>query len=711
MVPRARVRSVRRLLAGARTRLVLAGFISALAISGCLPTVPTASAPVTIVPASPSSPVLPPWKSSPAPALYAWGDNETGQLGDGSTTGSAVPVRVLLPRGVTPKAVSEGEGTSLALGSDGRVYAWGDNEFGQLGIGWFRGPRNCKPDACSTSPVAVRLPRGVSATAVSEGDGVSLAVGSDGEVYAWGDNELGQLGDGSTANSAVPVRVSLPGGRAIAVSAGINTSLVVSSDGSVYAWGDNADGQLGNGSTTGPQTCEGEACSRSPVAVSLPGGVAATEVSEGWQVSLALGSDGSAYSWGNNSYGQLGDGSRVSSATPVRASFPGGIPAATAVSAGYDASLAVGAKGYVLAWGTNTFGELGDGSTTDSLGPEGVSLPGGVAATAVSEGQDTSLALGSDGHIYAWGRNEDGQLGNGSTTGSPTPVQVPLPGGLAATAISEGAGTSLAIATEPTTAAAVSTTTSLTASPDPGTAGAPVTLTAAVSAANGTTLAGSVQFEAGGTDIGSPVTVNASGVATTTTTFATAGSQTLSAVFTPGGSAYQSSTGSCTETVNPAAGQAGGIPITVGVPQSGAFTVTVAPGTVTLAVSGQVATGMLQDVTVADTRNYFPGWSVSGQDSGFTGSGSAAGSAIAGDQLGWAPIAVGSLQGGATLGGTVAPASPGLGSTAATLASAAAGDGYGTNVLSADLTLAIPPAAAPGPYTGTLTVSYVEAAI
>ncbi len=192
-----RVRFARWLLAGARRRVagvVLAGCISALATSGCLPTSSsapassTASAPISIVSASASSPALPPWQYKPVPTLYAWGDNETGQLGDGSTADSSVPVRVLLPPGVIPRAVSEGEGTSLALGSDGRVYAWGDNKFGQLGVGWFWEHRGCKPDPCSTLPVAVSLPRGVTATAVSEGDGVSLAVGSDGRVYAWGDN-------------------------------------------------------------------------------------------------------------------------------------------------------------------------------------------------------------------------------------------------------------------------------------------------------------------------------------------------------------------------------------------------------------------------------------------------------------------------------------------------------------------------------------------
>jgi hypothetical protein len=104
------------------------------------------------------------------------------------------------------------------------------------------------------------------------------------------------------------------------------------------------------------------------------------------------------------------------------------------------------------------------------------------------------------------------------------------------------------------------------------------------------------------------------------------------------------------------------------VPQGGAFTLTVAPGTVNLTVSGATATGTLEDVTVTDTRNYYPGWSVSGQTSSFDGSGTAAGSTFSGNQLGWVPTAVGSLEDGASLGGTAAPVSPGLGTTAATLA-------------------------------------------
>jgi hypothetical protein len=248
-------------------------------------------------------------------------------------------------------------------------------------------------------------------------------------------------------------------------------------------------------------------------------------------------------------------------------------------------------------------------------------------------------------------------------------------------------------------AAAVTTTTTLTAAPAPAPVNATVTLTATVSAADGSSPAGTVQFETGSADIGSPVTV-VNGVATTTATFATAGSAALSATFTPSSSSYGSSAGTDTETVS---AYGGTVPVALTVPQSGTFTLTVTPGTVNLSVSGLTATGTLEDITVTDSRNYYPGWSISGQDSNFTGSGTT----ISGNQLGWAPVFVGSPEDGATLGGTVAPASPGLGTTAATLALAPPGCGFGTNVMSANLTLAIPSTSAAGSYSSTMTITAV----
>jgi hypothetical protein len=254
------------------------------------------------------------------------------------------------------------------------------------------------------------------------------------------------------------------------------------------------------------------------------------------------------------------------------------------------------------------------------------------------------------------------------------------------------------------------TTTTLVAAPSPAAVGGTVTLTATVTAADSTHPAGNVQFEVGGTNIGSAVAVNASGVATMTTSFAAAGTEALSAVFTPTPTTYAGSTGTFSLVVQVAGTQtAGSEPITVTVPQTGTLTVTVAPGTVSLTTANPPtsATGTLQNVTVTDTRNFVPGWSVSGQESDFTGSGTAAGATISGNQLGWAPTSVGALQGGAILGGTVAPAAPGLGSTAAVLAQAHAGNGLGVNTLSANLTLAIPATQLAGPYAGSLTITYV----
>jgi len=246
----------------------------------------------------------------------------------------------------------------------------------------------------------------------------------------------------------------------------------------------------------------------------------------------------------------------------------------------------------------------------------------------------------------------------------------------------------------------------LSSSANEPTVGQTVVLTATVSATDGTHPAGSVQFLAGLTTIGSSVAVNGSGVATTTTAFASTGFQPLLAVFTPTSTSYGSSTGTYSEFVVPSGGTGSGTePVVVSVPTSGSFTLTVGAGTVTLTISGPSATGVLNPVTVSDTRNTFPGWSVSGQEADFTGSGTAAGYTISGNQLGWVPTQTSGTS--AVLGPAVAPTGPGLGTTAATLAYAIAPNGFGTNVLGAILTLAIPASAAAGPYTGTLTITAV----
>ena len=255
------------------------------------------------------------------------------------------------------------------------------------------------------------------------------------------------------------------------------------------------------------------------------------------------------------------------------------------------------------------------------------------------------------------------------------------------------------------------TTTSLVAQPNPVQTGGTITLTATEVASDGTNPAGSVQFESGGTAIGAAVPVSASGVATTTTTAGAAGAVTLSAIFTPTNTTnYSGSTGTYSETVTTTNPNSGSEPIAVNVPSTGSFTLTVATGTVNLTPNsiGTSAAGILNPVTVSDTRNSFPGWQVTGQEGTFSGSGTSAGFTISGNQLGWTPTDT-SLGTGVTLGPTVTPAAPGLGTTAGVLAQAAAPNGTGTSVLAASLLLAIPSSAAAGPYAGTMTITAVTA--
>ena len=333
--------------------------------------------------------------------------------------------------GLAASAPSAGSAVNTAsVSRAGSVYAWFDDDAGQLGIGIVG------PQYSTLVPVATKMPAGVSSVAVASGQSHSLAVTSTGGVYAWGFNGSGQLGNGGTANQSVPVKVAVPSGvNVTAVAAGWDQSLALTSTGAVLAWGLNSHGELGNGSLKN---------SRVPVAVMLPAGVKVVAIAAGQYHSLAVSSTGTVYAWGDNLYGQLGDGTTGNSSVPVRVSLPAGV-LATAVGAGDNHSLVVTSTGSVYAWGRNDFGQLGDGSTIQRDAPVAVRLPAGVVATKVVAGgvsptathpeSDYSVALTAAGGVYAWGGNTHGQLGNGSKTGSGLPVLTQLPPGITAVAV------------------------------------------------------------------------------------------------------------------------------------------------------------------------------------------------------------------------------------------------------------------------------------
>ena len=356
--------------------------------------------------------------------LFAWGVNSTGELGNGSTTSTSSPVVVALPSGVHPTAFAGSGGNDdpqpfyyagYAIGSDGNLYSWGDNSGGELGNGAIGG--------ISQVPVVVSLPSGVTPTAIAAGQGLGYAIGSDGHEYAWGANPYGALGNGtSNNNSDVPVVVSLPSGvTPTAIAAGYETGYAIGSDGHLYAWGDDFYGELGDGGSFGNG-------SATPVMVSLPSGVTPKSIAGGGGTGYAIGSDGNLYAWGLNASGQLGNGSATNSTTPLVVSLPAGVTP-TAVAGGGGFAYAIGSDGHEYAWGSNTGGQLGNGTTTSSSTPVTVLLPSGVTPTSISGSFLTGYATGSDGKLYAWGDNSAGGLGDGTNTNSSTPVVVSLPPG------------------------------------------------------------------------------------------------------------------------------------------------------------------------------------------------------------------------------------------------------------------------------------------
>ncbi|GEL75434.1 hypothetical protein MVI01_72180 [Myxococcus virescens] len=326
--------------------------------------------------------------------LWAWGRNEYGQLGDGTTTARFTPVQVHGLTGVA--AVAAGNSShSAALKADGTVWTWGYNGNGALGDGTTTN---------RATPAQVQGLTGVVAVAVG---GHTVAVKSDGTVWAWGWNEKGQLGDGTTTGRLTPVQVKGLTG-VVAVAATSYHTVAVKSDGTVWAWGWNEDGQLGDGTTTDRLT---------PVQVQGLTGV--TAVAVGYYHNVALRSDGTVWAWGWNNYGQLGDGATTNRSAPVQVQELTGV---LTVAGGAGHSVALKSDGTVWSWGSNTYGQLGDGAWTNSFVP--VKAQNLTGVVAVSTHSLHTLAMRSDGTVWAWGLNAHGELGEAPETYRSTPGRV-----------------------------------------------------------------------------------------------------------------------------------------------------------------------------------------------------------------------------------------------------------------------------------------------
>ncbi|WP_338796768.1 IPTL-CTERM sorting domain-containing protein [Acidovorax sp. DW039] len=332
--------------------------------------------------------------------IYCWGYNGNGQLGDGSTTNRSAP-RAVQRFGRSTSPIVSGDNHSCGLTVAGGAFCWGDNRYGQLGDG---------TETDRALPVAVEsLPSGV--IQLAAGTRHTCALTSAGAVLCWGSNGAGQLGDGTNTFSKTPVPVSGLSGGVQSIAAGGDFTCAVTTAGALQCWGDNNAGQLGDGSATNRNT---------PTAVTgLSSGVQSVVL--GGNHACALTDAASVLCWGYNFSGQLGDGTQVNRTSPAAVAGLGG--EVQAITAGKNHTCVVAGTGGVLCWGGNFEGQLGDGSTTRRTTPVTVSgLSSGVQQVAA--GENHSCAVTITGATQCWGSNNAGQLGDGTTSSHSTPVAV-----------------------------------------------------------------------------------------------------------------------------------------------------------------------------------------------------------------------------------------------------------------------------------------------
>jgi alpha-tubulin suppressor-like RCC1 family protein len=373
----------------------------------------------------------------PRTGLASWGDNARGQLGDGTTTGKQVPGAVEQSAALLGKTIvqiARGHDFALALTSEGQVFSWGDHSSGQLGTGGALTSRSL-PAAITSFLTNKKV------ICIAAGHSHALALCSDNTLWAWGPSSQGRLGNGGTSGIYYsPTEVSryssstaLQGKTVVSIAAGGQHSLALCSDGTLAAWGSNLKGQLGMNSTA--QQNEPKAVSQASE-VSALFGKTVTAISAGTDHSMALCSDGTVVTWGGNDFGQLGINSTANSLVPVLVSTTEGVSALsgrTVVSmmAAGTHSRALCSDGAFIAWGSNSAGNLGDGTMTDRLVPVMVNAPGGGTLQGRSIVAFTSSqALCSDGTLAAWGNNASGQVGDNTTVDRLTPVSVNVDSGM-----------------------------------------------------------------------------------------------------------------------------------------------------------------------------------------------------------------------------------------------------------------------------------------
>ena len=364
--------------------------------------------------------------------VYTLGSNRDGQLGNGTTNYSNEPICIsdIEDSPLKGKNIVDiyGGSTMIARDSDGKLYSWGNNNSGKLGNGTTG--NSSMPICISDIENSPLNKRNVVDVYVNYSNTI-IAKDSDGKLYSWGLNALGELGDGTTDVSYMPICISdienspLNGKNIVKIYQGNQMIIAKDSNGKLYSWGSNSSGQLGNGTTVNSSMpiCISD-IENSPLK-----GKNIVDVHNNTIRVIAKDSNGKLYSWGDNEYGQLGNGTTVNSSMPVCISDIESSPLkGKNIVDVYGGSIAKDSNGKLYSWGYNDYGQLGNGTTTNSSMPicisdiENSPLKGKKIVDVYDKLYGDIIVKDNNGKLYSWGSNSSGQLGNGTTKNSSMPV-------------------------------------------------------------------------------------------------------------------------------------------------------------------------------------------------------------------------------------------------------------------------------------------------
>jgi alpha-tubulin suppressor-like RCC1 family protein len=327
--------------------------------------------------------------------MWSWGSDNDGTLGlMSSNISRSSPVQI--GTGTTWLNIAGGKGNTIATKTDGTLYGWGRNTFGELGLG---------AKGYKSSPVQVGI--GTTWSNVAMGDNHTIATKTDGTLWTWGKGDEGQLGQGNTIYRSSPVQVGALT-TWLNIAGGSNHTITNKTDGTLWSWGSNASGQLGNGTVIHRS---------SPVqigALTTWLKIAANNIN-----TAAIKTDGTLWLWGYNGYSKLGDGTIISRSSPVQV---GAGTTWSNMAGGIYHTIATKTDGTLWAWGSNSWGQLGLGDIATRNSP--VQVGAGTTWLNVSAGQLCTIVTKTDGTLWAWGRSDYGQLGQGGIINRSSPVQI-----------------------------------------------------------------------------------------------------------------------------------------------------------------------------------------------------------------------------------------------------------------------------------------------